>query len=889
VFRRRVFEECGGFRSNVHSHEDWDFWLAAADRGFSFMPLRKPLFLYNVHSNSLTSRMRSKKKRIVAEVRWNNRRLYDEQDLGWATTVLPERGAVPNTGKRALLITDSYPPAAGETARFSESLAESLLKSGFAVDVATRYLEERHSYYHNGVNIYDFEWAGSHLQNPGSVSDAELDSFVEKGDYDLCIAAGDPRNRPIWAAGKCRSSKNIVIPLIDEESYRILRSETALRDRLNDCLRQPAALVCVRKSAYEAVYLLENQIPAVHLPYPTPFVAPVMDLRREMHIGMDRKVVLSLSPFLKAHGPRFEMIPDCVLIRMCPLTHAICLQAGAADGNTQERIPLGSLGPSHEASVMESADLLLLPERIDFVEAWISRAGSHRLPWVAAEGVLRTGEGAPAGGRVVPRDEMAQIAGQLLFKPVERQRLADEGFQGWNRSHRMERFLDDLFKRVRVSPAAPPSFSLVRNPIQPSRPYLKYLRSGQRGRDLVSVVIPTYNRPHQLMEAVSSVLGQTYPDLEIIVVNDHGVDVLDRLREFKDGRILYHRNESNRGLAACRNIGVGLAHGRYICYLDDDDLYYPTHVETLVQALAGSGREVAYSDSFQVVQTEFEGQWIRKARYLRYSMDFSRERLFARNIAPVNCFMHTRQAFIDAGGFDETLCVLEDWDLWIRMAMRRDFLHLREITCEVRLRVDGKHMSFERQNRYREATLSINRKHQGRVLELRDRQDKHSLRKNLEILTEFEAMKGSASPEQALAFLEEKLTREVLSPYLEYHCAQAYLERGYWEQAKAHLLRCLDLNPRDREALNDLAVVEYMHFNNADSALSCLERSLAIDPTHRDSRINLIDICLEKGLLARASEHLGALMNSCPGDPEALLRAERLTHKNSSLPPAAKP
>ncbi len=64
---------------------------------------------------------------------------------------------------------------------------------------------------------------------------------------------------------------------------------------------------------------------------------------------------------------------------------------------------------------------------------------------------------------------------------------------------------------------------------------------------------------------------------------------------------------------------------------------------------------------------------------------------------------------------------------------------------------------------------------------------------------------------------------------------------------------CIELNPKNRDALNDLAVIEYER-KNIGPAISFLERSLSIDPAHGDSRINLIDICLEKGMPKKASE-----------------------------------
>jgi glycosyltransferase involved in cell wall biosynthesis len=89
-----------------------------------------------------------------------------------------------------------------------------------------------------------------------------------------------------------------------------------------------------------------------------------------------------------------------------------------------------------------------------------------------------------------------------------------------------------------------------------------------------SVVIPSYNRSDMTVDAVNSVLGQTFRDFEIIVVDDGSTDGTEQvLRRFGE-KIRYHKQE-NAGVAAARNRGIALSGGDYICYLDSDDLWHP--------------------------------------------------------------------------------------------------------------------------------------------------------------------------------------------------------------------------------------------------------------------------------------------------------------------------
>ncbi|MCL6622017.1 MAG: glycosyltransferase [Syntrophobacterales bacterium] len=211
---------------------------------------------------------------------------------------------------------------------------------------------------------------------------------------------------------------------------------------------------------------------------------------------------------------------------------------------------------------------------------------------------------------------------------------------------------------------------------------------------LISVIVPTYNRPQMLVEAVESILHQTYPRVEIIVVNDGGVEVESLVAWLnRTGTLTYVRHDRNRGLAAARNTGLRLARGKYIAYLDDDDLFYPEHVETLVTALEQSRFRVAYTDACQAARIRDRGRWVTVSREVCLSHDFDRDSLLVQNLFPVLCVMHERACLEDVGLFDETLTSHEDWDLWIRLALKEEFLHIRKVTAEYSWCGDGSTMT----------------------------------------------------------------------------------------------------------------------------------------------------------------------------------------------------
>jgi glycosyltransferase involved in cell wall biosynthesis len=110
------------------------------------------------------------------------------------------------------------------------------------------------------------------------------------------------------------------------------------------------------------------------------------------------------------------------------------------------------------------------------------------------------------------------------------------------------------------------------------------------GMPLVSVVIPTYNRAELLPQAIHSVLGQTYENLECIVVDDASTDnTAQVVRQFADDRLIYLRHETNRRASAARNTGIAHAQGDLIAFLDDDDEWLPAKLEKqvpLIQSLS---------------------------------------------------------------------------------------------------------------------------------------------------------------------------------------------------------------------------------------------------------------------------------------------------------------
>jgi glycosyltransferase involved in cell wall biosynthesis len=178
---------------------------------------------------------------------------------------------------------------------------------------------------------------------------------------------------------------------------------------------------------------------------------------------------------------------------------------------------------------------------------------------------------------------------------------------------------------------------------------------------LVSVVIPTHNRAKLLERALRSVLAQTYPHLEIIVVDDGSSDATsDVVRRIDDRRLVYLRHEQPLGGSAARNTGIDAASGKYIAFLDDDDEWEPQKTERQLALLARYDAVLCmYSMGGVVFDAGAHGEIVELDELRR---GFIRGGSASALMARAEVLKHTM--------FDTALPKCQDWDLCIRIAQK---------------------------------------------------------------------------------------------------------------------------------------------------------------------------------------------------------------------------
>jgi GT2 family glycosyltransferase len=202
----------------------------------------------------------------------------------------------------------------------------------------------------------------------------------------------------------------------------------------------------------------------------------------------------------------------------------------------------------------------------------------------------------------------------------------------------------------------------------------------------VSIIVRTIGRKGFLREALISIRNQTYPNIEVIVIEDGPATVQEMLQsEFRDLEIKYIPLEKNRGRSYAGSYGMEQSTGKYLRFLDEDDLLFAHSVETAVCSMLKNLEKVKLVyDLAYLVPTEVLSEdpftYKEYGYKVQHDEEFNRIHLLDHNYIPIQCALFDRDLWEICGGFDENLEVLEDWDLWIRYSIKTDFLKIPVVT-----------------------------------------------------------------------------------------------------------------------------------------------------------------------------------------------------------------
>jgi glycosyltransferase involved in cell wall biosynthesis/MoaA/NifB/PqqE/SkfB family radical SAM enzyme len=693
LYRREVWEQVGGYNTNMISgYEDWDFWIGAGELKFIAQHLPEALLFYRVKVESMFTKSLEHDAELKANIIMNHPRIYGEHDRMWAKKVLD----IPSSTDQS-----SSPPKLLGVNNKSNPCNPDHIRQGYS----TKIPNSAHFLLNDKCNARCV-FCGGNYYNSLSGRRITLEKFkiiaknihLEHYRQAVLAGAGDPLLSPDF------------VPILKylHAMYPTLNiAVTSNGIRLNRELSE-AMLAC-------GVTLLNISLNA----------ATKETYQRLMQVDAFDRICRQIQEFSalcieRCKNPQLQIsipIMRCnveELFLLIKLAHDV--GAGSVNVFYCRFYPREIRNDKDGGFLTDKESLFFHQELSDKIvresEKLAEKLGIqlHHEPlfsqgfvpkccsWTENELMIGfDGEVFPCGGGELHFRKKLE-RGEYDFGNALQQTI--EAF--WN---------NDSYRAIRVSskrdglcviPECRECSNMTSHMEQRGH-ILEWadfsISNGSDARDetsspppLVSIIVPTHDRPDMLKNAIQSIFYQALQNFEIIVVNDAGEDVEHVIIAFNSPKINYIQHETNKGLAAARNTGIRAARGKYIAYLDDDDIFYPEHLETLVNLLESSEYQVAYTDACRVTQIKEGAAYAAVNVEYLYSEEFDYDRILSENFIPVLCIMHEKSCIYSAGLFDETLNRHEDWDLWIRMSREYSFAHIKKVTCAYSMRPDGSGM-----------------------------------------------------------------------------------------------------------------------------------------------------------------------------------------------------
>lgn len=240
-----------------------------------------------------------------------------------------------------------------------------------------------------------------------------------------------------------------------------------------------------------------------------------------------------------------------------------------------------------------------------------------------------------------------------------------------------------------------------------------YLNNSLSETPRVSIIVRTKNRPHLLKKALTSILNQTYSNIEVVVLED-GIDTSSDMikKDFQMALdIKYSNTGKSMGRSCAANAALEISTGDFMCFLDDDDLLFADHIEVLVSELVNNKQyKIAYSLG---LESRVSSDHNKNISYKTvFEQPFNRYLLHKYNFLPIQTVMFAREVYKQLGGMDESLDYLEDWDLWLRYSSKYQFKYIQKQTSIYHTPADLT-IRYIRKKQLLSAEKQLHVKHQG--------------------------------------------------------------------------------------------------------------------------------------------------------------------------------
>ena len=226
----------------------------------------------------------------------------------------------------------------------------------------------------------------------------------------------------------------------------------------------------------------------------------------------------------------------------------------------------------------------------------------------------------------------------------------------------------------------------------------------------ISVIIPAYNCEKTIKTTIESVLNQSFTDFELIVINDGSQDsTLNIVSEIQDSRIKVFSFE-NAGGNVSRNRGLHHALGNFVSFLDADDIWTPDKLVSQLQALQDNpDAKVAYSWTDYIDEN---GAFLVTGTHTNVNGDVYEKLLVNNFLENGSNPLIDKEALIELGGFDESLIAAQDWDMWLRLAYKFNFVCVPSV--QILYRISANSLSSHLPKQETACLLVMNRAYQAR-------------------------------------------------------------------------------------------------------------------------------------------------------------------------------
>ncbi|MGD0577097.1 MAG: glycosyltransferase [Candidatus Staskawiczbacteria bacterium] len=183
-----------------------------------------------------------------------------------------------------------------------------------------------------------------------------------------------------------------------------------------------------------------------------------------------------------------------------------------------------------------------------------------------------------------------------------------------------------------------------------------------------SIILPTYNGTKHIKQSIKSCLGQTYNNLELIIVDDgSSAEILNIVDSFSDSRIKYIRHEKNKGLAEALNTGFSNSSGQYLTWTSDDNFYAPDAIKIMAKKLQENDKiDFVYANYYLVDDA---------GKMLRRVVPGSIKTMDMNNCIGA-CFLYKRKVYEKIGGYNSDFYLAEDYEYWLRIREKFNMVKL---------------------------------------------------------------------------------------------------------------------------------------------------------------------------------------------------------------------